>query len=569
VFGIVAVVGAVAGVMVAIALMRPRLNQVEAKLRDQEAELATAQAARVEAVTRAERIPGLEDTIRTHEHQREGLQLEVRKLSEDCSRLEMSTKAAETRLEEGLRDREASAQRDRDQQTRHHEAELQEKVEATNRLIQQSREAQEAAIATAQTQFDERRLELQGVVDKLSQELDAMRKQMTETFTAVSAEVLQKNNEAFLTTANEVLAKHQKEAEGNLKERQEAIDGLVKPLSDKLRDYDSFLKEFQTKTAEQTTKATTEIKALLDEVGKQRESTQDLREMLRGPSARGRLGELYLKRMLDEAGLLEGIHYSLQTSEEVDGVRARPDAIVKLPSGKTIVIDAKTPLSYYEQAISLDDESARAVKLREHAAAVRKHVDDLIKRPYHDLSAPVEIVVMYLPLEASLSAALQVDPEIHTFGWDKGVAVCSPTLLFFLLRIAARDWRQADVERNAEEIAKLGKDMVNRIRVVADKLAGLGKSLNGAVTAYNDAQSSLERNLLTQAQKFQRLGVGRETTLKALPDLNTTTREFSKPELRSLPDADTQLRLNGEDGDFEETDSPNVDDAPLLNPEDA
>lgn len=556
---LVAFVALAVGVVVAWVLLKPRVERAETILAERENELKakvqeaqTAQVEKAEAVARAERVVTLEAEKKGLEELRDGLQTELSAAMGRIASLETGLTAAEIRLKEGIDDRTQASYREK-----------QDLQHAYEQLLKQEREATQLRLDEAQAQFDERRKELQALVDGLREELDAARQQMKETFTAVSAEVLKQNNEAFLHTANQVLEKHTKESEGQLKQREEAIKGLVKPLDEKLGEYDKFLKDFQERNAEQSGKTAEQLGALLNQLETQRQSTQDLKEMLRGPSARGRLGEMYLKRMLDDAGLVENIHYQLQFSEVVDGVRARPDCLVHLPGKKCIVIDAKVPLNYYEQALQLDDEIARTNKLKEHAAAVRKHVNDLISRPYQAIEQPVEIVVMYLPLEASLSAALQVDPEIHSFGWNKGVAVCSPTLLYFLLRMAARDWRQADLERNAKEIAKLGEEMVNRIRVVAEHLSKVGDALGKSVKSYNDAQASLERNLLTQAQKFQKLGAGRGMKLKALPELDASPKPFTKAELRSLPDPETVARFSGEE--FVESDIVESDEDLVLN----
>ena len=245
--------------------------------------------------------------------------------------------------------------------------------------------------------------------------------------------------------------------------------------------------------------------------------------------------------MLDAAGLIENVHYKLQTSERTEVGLARPDCIVYLPSGKSLIVDSKTPLNAYEDSLNTDDDAIRASKMKEHARNVRSEVDRLAKRPYFESNPDAEMIVMYLPIEASLSAAFQIDPEIHTYGWNKKVVVSSPTTLFALLQMVLMDWRQQDVLKNAHEIEALGKEMVDRIRIVAEHFRAVGKNLDGAAKSYNDAVASMDRNLMTTAGKFQKLGAGSDAKLNKLATIDKSADNFKKAELMTPP-SPTRIR---------------------------
>ncbi len=369
--------------------------------------------------------------------------------------------------------------------------------------------------------------ELQATIDaerkaqdeKLQQLRDA-KEELTNTFKALSSEALKENNKEFI----------------------EKAELRLKPLEDQLRLYEEGLQKLRETGTRQTTETQEQVKQLLGELDRQRQLAGDLKSLLRGPTQRGRMGELMLEVLLQRAGLLPGRHYDLQSSSQIEGSRRRPDCKVYLPGDNAMVIDVKTPLNAYEDAMQSEDEAAKSAKLVEHARNVRREIDSLASKEYRQEAGESAMVVMYLPIEASLSAAIMQDPEITSYGWDKGVIVTSPTLLFVLLQTVATGWRQEQFRENTVRVAELGKELVTRIRVVATHMNKLGDNLGKSVNAYNDAIGSIDRNLLATANRFKQLGAGGDS-LPVLKEAVVVVRTFDKPELHVPPDEAERLAL--------------------------
>ncbi|MEX2243340.1 MAG: DNA recombination protein RmuC [Fimbriimonadaceae bacterium] len=354
--------------------------------------------------------------------------------------------------------------------------------------------------------------------DKLAQLREA-KEELTNAFKALSAEALKANNQEFI----------------------EKAELRLKPLEEQLRLYEEGLQKLRDTGTRQTTETQEHIKHLVGELHKQRELAGDIKSLLRGPTQRGRMGELMLSTLLERAGLLSGHHYELQSAAEIEGNKRRPDCKVFMPGGHGIVIDSKTPLNAYEDAMECEDEAARAAKMLEHARNVRREIDSLASKEYRREAGEGAIVVMYLPIEASLSAAILQDPKITSYGWDRGVIVTSPTLLFVLLQTVATGWRQEQFRQNTEKVADLGKELVTRVRIVANHMNKLGDSLGKSVNSYNDAIGSMDRNLMATASKFKQLGVGGDS----VPELKSSpahVRTFDKPEL-GVPPMEEETRV--------------------------
>ncbi len=381
--------------------------------------------------------------------------------------------------------------------------------------------------------------------------------QMKDAFESLSSQALKSNRQLFSEQIKETL-EQQKELLGkDLDKRQVEFDKLLQPLTESLDEYSKRVDEMDKHQAEKSTKMEEHLKQLFNITTEQSKTAADMKNLFRGPGSRGRIGELMLKRLLDEAGMQEGIHYDLQVSSTAEEVRSRPDCIVKLPSSRRIVIDSKAVWQAYEDSLALDDDTARKAKLIEHAKSVRTTLDQLAKRDYGK-DDDIELVIMYIPIEAAFLAAYQADPDLQSYGWnrERKIVLCAPTNLMGLLRIVMLDWRQFETQKNAHEITKMGGEIVDRIRIVADHISDIGRGLNNAVSAYDKAVTSIDRNLLTSAHKLQKMHVGSEVKMKALPDVKQASNEFKKEELRTpLPKA-RLLELNSTfDLDFEDESS--------------
>lgn len=261
------------------------------------------------------------------------------------------------------------------------------------------------------------------------------------------------------------------------------------------------------------------------------QETAGLRTALRRPQVRGTWGELHLQKTVELAGLAKHCDFNTQTSFSDWEGRLRPDMIVNLPGERHIIVDAKVPLDAYLAAIDTDDETAHNDQLRAHARQLRTHIDDLAKRRYHQLLANTpEFVVLFLPAESFLSAALSADHTLLEYGADKQVIIATPTTLIALLRTVAHGWSTQALTEQTQQIQALGHELHRRLAIANQHLADLGHSLNKSVEAYNSHVGSLETRALVTARKFGELNQVSDP-LPALNPLEVTPRPITAPEL--------------------------------------
>ena len=346
------------------------------------------------------------------------------------------------------------------------------------------------------------------------EELNDMKKSATDAFKALAADALKDNREQFVEAAGE----------------------KIDPLSEQLKEYEELLIKMQVDHTERSTQTQESVKNLVGELEKQRAMATDLKSLLKGPTQRGRVGEMMLEVILERVGLVDGKHYTMQQSSQVDGQTRRPDCTVYMPNNGRIVIDCKTPLNSYHDAMEVESEEDRATHLKQHAANVRRDIDALNSKQYRDEAVGNSLVVMYLPIEASLAAALYHDTEIMDYGLERNVVLSSPTLLFALLQTIALGWQQEQLRKNSAEVANLGTELIKRLATVAGHLRSHGKGLKSAVEGYNKTIASVDSQLFATARRFKRLGVPGDTSELVLGEVSDDLRDFNKDELTSPPD---------------------------------
>lgn len=330
-----------------------------------------------------------------------------------------------------------------------------------------------------------------------------------ERVKALAAEALRANNQSFLQLAQTQL----------------------EPIKTTLLRFDEQTQALERSRRQAYGSLIEKVQQLAESHDRLRVETGNLRTALRAPHVRGRWGEIQLKRVVELAGMLEHCDFETQVTATTDDGRLRPDLVVRLPGEKNFVVDAKAPLAAYLDALDAEDEETRRLHLQTHARHVREHIAKLRAKSYTEQFQPTpEFVIMFLPDETFFRVACESDPGLLEVGPESGVLVASPTTLIGLLKIFAYAWQQETVAQDAREIAALGRELYDRLSVYAGHFAGVGRSLNTAVDAYNKAVRSLESRLLVTARKFEQHGAARGE-LPETPPLDRRAQPLTAAEL--------------------------------------
>jgi DNA recombination protein RmuC len=367
--------------------------------------------------------------------------------------------------------------------------------------------------------------------------LNQAQESLGSAFRALSAQALQANNQSFLDLAAQALGKFQQGAQGDLEKRQQAIQELVGPVKASLEKLDGRIGDIEKAREGAYQSLTTQVRSLLETQGDLRRETSNLVRALRQPVARGRWGELQLRRVVEMAGMLEHCDFIEQITVQGEEAKLRPDLIVRLPGGRNIVVDAKTPLAAYLEAAESEDDDLRKNKLIDHARQVRDHITKLGRKSYQDqFESTPELVVLFLPGEMFFSAALEQDPGLIEFGVNEKVIPATPTTLIAMLRAIAYGWKQEALARNAQEISDLGRELHDRISIMAGHWSKVGKNLSSAVGAYNMAVASMESRVLVSARKFKELKAAADgKDIADVDQIEVLPRLLQAPELEAQP----------------------------------
>ena len=358
-------------------------------------------------------------------------------------------------------------------------------------------------------------------------------KKLADAFSALSSDALRKNNQSFLELAKSTLEKFQEGARGDLDKRQQAISEIVKPVRESLDKVDAKIQEIEKTRAGAYESLTTQVRGLFETQNELRKETSNLVRALHSPTVRGRWGEVQLRRVVEMAGMVDHCDFSEQQTVTSEEGRLRPDLLVRLPGGKTIVVDSKAAINAYVEAIEATDELVRAERLVRHAAQVRGHVEALSRKGYWEQfeTAP-EFVVLFLPGEMFFSAALERDPQLIEFAAERRVILATPTTLIALLKAVFYGWRQQRLAENAQEISALGRDLFKRLSDVGGHLENVGRALNKSVESYNKAIGSMESRVMVTARKFKDLEAASPgVEIEQLAPVEQIARQLQAPEL--------------------------------------
>lgn len=384
---------------------------------------------------------------------------------------------------------------------------------ARKRLLAELRET-EAAIRHQ----DELRDERESALELASSQLAGSLGELTDRS-------LKSNSEAFLRLAEQNLSVQQQRAASELSKREKAVENLVKPIRDALGKTELQISELEKARSEAYGSIRSELANMQEHQRALRTETRNLVNALRRPEVRGQWGEITLRRLAELAGMVE--HCDFFEQEHTDGPDGaiRPDMIVRMPDKREIVVDVKTPLDAYLEAVEATDDDKRKQALQRHARKVRERIRELASKSYwSQFPRSPEFVILFIPGDQFLSAALNELPDLIDEGLRQKIILATPTSFVALLKAVAYGWRQLALADNAEEIRRLAEELYDRLSVFGTHLNKIGRQLSGSVTAYNQAVGSLERSVLPGARKFTELGIQGKKNLPELEPIEALTR---------------------------------------------
>ena len=369
--------------------------------------------------------------------------------------------------------------------------------------------------------------------------LDAANASLVQAFSDLSTQSLKSNSESFLRLAEQHLNVHSEKAKRELGEREKAVEALVKPIRDALETSNKQIHELEKSRSEAYGSIRTQIEAMQISQKSLQQETQNLVKALRRPEVRGRWGEITLRRLVELAGMVEHCDFQEQVHTVGDGQVVRPDMVVNLPDGGQLVVDVKTPLDAYLEATEADNDTQRKLALERHAKNVRAHIRALSTKAYWEqFDASPEFVILFIPGDQFLSAALNEEPDLIEFALSQHIMLATPTSLVALLKAVAYSWRQVALTENAKEIRKLAEDLYGRLGTFVGHMNQVGKQLARSVENYNKAVGSLERSVLPGARKFTELGIHGKKRIENLGTLDPVPRTM----IESTADEDETLQ---------------------------
>lgn len=353
---------------------------------------------------------------------------------------------------------------------------------------------------------------------------DAM---LRDAFRALAAETLHANSEQFLRLAQENLQRHQQQARAELEQKEKSVEALVKPIAEALKRTTEHVEQLDRERRQSHGAITQHLRTMHETQVQLQTETRNLVNALRKPEVRGRYGEMSLRRLAELAGMVEHCDFFEQESTG-DGLR--PDVVVRMPGERELVIDAKTPISAYLDAIEATDDATRDAHLVRHVRHVRDQVQKLASKAYwNQFERNPDFVVMFIPGEQFLEPALKLAPELHDEALRQKVVIATPTSLVALLKVIAYGWEQQKLAENAEEICRHGAELHRRLATFAEHLDKLGRSLNSSVGAYNAAVGSFERQVIPGARRFPDMGIRSGKDIPVIDPLERLPRDVQAP----------------------------------------
>jgi len=378
--------------------------------------------------------------------------------------------------------------------------------------------------------IDNAKLNLQLSLEKQNNEqfdqlLDQTHLHMTNSFNQLSNEALNKNNESFLKLAEENLKRYQSEVKSELNTKEYAIEQLIKPINDALLKTNQQINEIEKDRKESYGSLSATIIQMSQGQQSLQQETQNLVQALRRPEVRGQWGEMTLKRLAELSGMVENCDFFKQTHTRTETGAIRPDMIVRLPNNRDIIVDAKTPLDAYLSALQTTDEVIKQRELKRHAQIIRQRIKELAAKNYWTaFSQSPEFVVLFIPGEHFLSAALEFDSRLLEEAIQQNIILATPTNFIALLKTISYGWKQQTLADNAIEIRELGETLYKRLSVFSNHFNTLGKNLNNSVDSFNKTVGSLERQVLPSGKRFLDMGIRSKNEITQISEIETQAR---------------------------------------------
>ena len=359
---------------------------------------------------------------------------------------------------------------------------------------------------------------------------EAATSRLATAFSDLANQSLKANSETFLRLAEQNLGAQHERAKRELGDREQAVENLVKPIRDALQQSQRQISELEKARSEAYGSIRSQLEAMQTNQQVLAQETQNLVKALRRPEVRGRWGEITLRRLVELAGMVEHCDFQEQVHTAGDERSIRPDMIVRMPDQRELVVDVKTPLDAYLEAVEAKDDAQRQLGLQRHARNVREHVRKLSSKSYWEqFSRSPEFVILFIPGDQFLSAALNEDPDLIEYALSQQIILATPTSFVALLKAVAYGWRQLALAENAEEIRNLAEELYGRLGTFVGHLNRVGKQLASSVDNYNRAVGSLERKVLPGARKFVELGIRPKKELESVESLEALPRTLVDP----------------------------------------
>jgi DNA recombination protein RmuC len=354
---------------------------------------------------------------------------------------------------------------------------------------------------------------------------------LKDTFYAIAGDVLKDNSNQFMQLAEANLKQFQVRAENGLERREKAIEELVKPIRETLDKTKTEIRRMENERKEAQGALTRHLETITESHRLLHTETRNLTQALRRPEVRGQWGEMTLKRLAELAGMVDHCDFYEQESVTSDDSVLRPDMVVRMPGKREVVVDCKTPLDAYLAAVESTDDGTRSTLLKRHGRNVRARIRELAGKAYWDQfpNSP-DFVVLFIPGEQFLGAALDVDHKLIEDALAKHVILATPTSFVALLRAIAYGWRQDALTENAEVIREIGTELYLRLSTFAEHLTRVGRSLDSSVESFNKAVGSFDSRILPSARKFTELGITARKQAAELDPIERTTRKLESHE---------------------------------------